>query len=221
MADLSTASMWMTIGVEFEKALKPKVASLYKDLKVIDTTVGVRYRDLEAHGHEGEEEQDEGGPDPHVWLGRQAVAAMAASIRDALSAADPAGASAYARNHDALIRDVDAVYDGMTRDLAGLRGTTAFVFHPAFGYLFDDLGIEQEAVETGGKEPTQKALTALIAEAKADGARVVFVQAQFPTSAAKAVADAIGGSVVAIDPLSEDWLDNLKRIAAELQKTAR
>ncbi len=228
MADLAAASMWLSVGVEFEKALKPKVASLYKGLPVVDTTTGIEYRMLEAHDHEEEgpehdehDEHDPSGLDAHVWLGRQAVKAMAASIRDALAKADPSGAAAYAANHDALVRDVDAAFDGIVARLEPLRGTTAFVFHPAFGYLLDELGIRQEAVETGGKEPTQKALAAMIAKAKEEGARVIFVQDQFPSSAARAVAGAIGGAVVPINPLARDWLDNLHRIAEALEGASR
>jgi len=223
MADLSAASMWLCIGAEFEKGLRPKAAALYKGLPIVDTTTGVKYRRLESHSHDDDSDDghDDGGLDPHVWLGRQAVKAMAASIRDALSAADPAGRAAYAANHDAFVRDVDAVYDGLASTLARLRGTTAFVYHPAFGYLLDEFGIAQEAVETGGKEPTQKALAAMIAAAREDGAKLIFVQAQFPTSAAKAVADAIGATVVPIDPLARDWLGNLNRIGDELARIGR
>lgn len=231
MADLAKASMWLSVGVDFEKALKPKVASLYKDLPVVDTTTGIEYRTLEAHDHEGEgaehdegaeqDEHDPSGADPHVWLGRQAVKAMAASIRDALAKADPSGAAAYSANHDAFVQDVDEAFDGLVARLEPLRGTTAFVFHPAFGYLLDELGIRQEAVETGGKEPTQKALAAMIAKAKEEGARVIFVQDQFPSSAAKAVADSIGGAVVPINPLARDWLDNLRRMAGALEGASR
>lgn len=221
MADLSASPLWLSIGAEFEKPLKPKVSSLYPKLVIVDTTVGIQYRKLEAHHHEGEEhhdEHDESGLDTHVWLGRQAVKAMAASIRDALTQADPAGAKAYAAGHDALVKDVDAAYDRLGKRLAPLAGKPVFVFHPAFGYLLDEFGIEQEAVETGGKEPTQKALAALIEEAREDGAKVVFVQAQFPAAAAKTVADAIGGAVISIDPLARDWLDNLDRLGAALEK---
>ncbi|MBU0928512.1 MAG: zinc ABC transporter substrate-binding protein [Spirochaetes bacterium] len=226
MADLSSATLWLTIGAEFERSLVPKVSALYPGLRIADTTSGVVYRDLSAHSHEGEPGKSpeaigeaKGGRDPHVWLGRQAVKAMAASIRDALTASDPGGTSAYSANHDAFARDVDAVYDELARTLEPLRGATVFVYHPSFGYLLDEFGIEQEAVETGGKEPTQKALAALIAEARADGAKVVFVQAQFPSSAAKAIADSIGGVVVTIDPLARDWLDNLRRIGTALRES--
>lgn len=236
MASLSAASAWLSIGVDFEIGLKPKIAALYPTLPIVDTTAGIEYRTLEAHSHEGEEgdhhegeelAEDEdhvdepGGKDVHVWLGRQPVKAMAADIRDALAKIDPAGEAEYRKNHDAFVKDVDAAFDSLKKDLARLRGQTVFVYHPSFGYFFDEFGIVQEAVETGGKEPTQKALAELVRSAKEDGAKVIFVQAQFPAAAAKTVADSIGGAVVTIDPLAPDWLENIGRIGEALKKAAK
>jgi zinc transport system substrate-binding protein len=226
MAELAASAAWLRIGVDFEKALLPKVRGLYPALRIVDTTLGIRYRNLEAHHHDGESTQDadadeEGGPDPHVWLGRAASKLIACSVRDALVELDPSGASNYKKNCEALVRDIDAVFDGLVKDLAALKGRPVFVYHPAFGYFFDEFGIRQEAVELGGKEPTQKALAALIEEAKAEGAKVVFVQAQFSSNAAKTIAKSIGGVVETIDPLAPDWLENLKRMGAALKKALR
>ena len=211
-------------SADFEKALKPKIASLYSNLAIVDTTVGIKYRRMESHGHDGETEEagpaEESGLDQHVWLGRQAAIAMAGSIRDALTTYDPAGSPAYSINHDSFVKDIDAAFDGLKAKLAPLSGKSVFVYHPAFGYFLDEFGIGQEAVETGGKEPTQKALAGLIEEARADGAKVIFVQVQFPTSAAQTVARAIGGVVVPIDPLAPDWLDHIKRIGTGLTKSS-
>ena len=54
---------------------------------------------------------------------------------------------------------------------------------------------------------------ALIDQAKADGVKVIFVQKQFPADSANAMADAIEGSVVPLDPLAEDSIANLRLIA--------
>jgi zinc transport system substrate-binding protein len=223
MAELSKTAAWLRIGIDFERGLAPKIAAAYPALRIVDVTAGVKFRELEAHGHEGEEAdaEEEGGIDPHVWLGRQGALTVAANTRDALAEIDPAGKATYAANYDALAADIGATFDALGSTLAPLRGETVFVYHPAFGYFLDEFGIAQEAVETGGKEPTQKQLAALIAEAKSDGARVIFVQAQFPAAAAKTVADAIGGAVVPIDDLAPDWLDNLKRLAEAIRHAAR
>ena len=102
-----------------------------------------------------------------------------------------------------------------------LAGSKVFVFHPSFGYFLDEFGITQEAVETGGKEPTAQTLARLIDEAKQDKPSAIFVQAQFPVSAAKKIADSVGAKVVPLDPLAPDWLDNLKRIGDALEKNAK
>jgi zinc transport system substrate-binding protein len=218
--------------VEFENGLVPKVKNLYPKLRLVDTTEGVEFRDLEAHSHEDEHGHDEGeheehgddpegGRDPHIWLGRDAAKSQAGYVRDVLAGIDPSGAAQYARNHDALVRDIDSMFDSLVQSLAPLKGKPVFVYHPAFGYFLDEFGIEQEAVEVGGKEPTQKTLAELIERAREHGAKVIFVQPQFSKSAAKTVADAIGGSVVEINSLDADWLANLKRMGDALKAAAR
>jgi zinc transport system substrate-binding protein len=243
MADLSSAQAWFTVGGDFEAALLPKIASLYPRLQLVDTTRGIQYRSIEAHGHDDgdvdhdgedadhdgedadhddEDDHDEADDrDPHVWLGRDSVKVQLGHILNGLVDLDPEGASVYRANHAAFVAEIDSLFEALSSDLAALRGKPVFVFHPAFGYFLDEFGIIQEAVETGGKEPTQKALATLIDKAREEGARAIFVQAQFPAAAARSVASAIGGAVVEIDPLALDWLDNLKRIAVALRTAAR
>jgi zinc transport system substrate-binding protein len=237
MADLSRAKAWFTIAVEFENALLPKIASLYPGLRIVDTTKGIKFRSMEAHSHDDDDDdhddddddhddhddqdEDHEARDPHVWLGRDSVKVQVGHILAGLSAIDPENVSVFRANYDAFIREIDALFDGLAKDLGPLRGKPVFVFHPAFGYFFDEFGIIQEAVETGGKEPTQRALASLIDEAKKEGAKTIFVQVQFPANAARSVASAIGGSVVEIDPLAADWANNLKIMAEALRRSAR
>ncbi|MDP2791157.1 MAG: zinc ABC transporter substrate-binding protein [Rectinemataceae bacterium] len=220
MAELSGASIWLSIGVEFENALLPKVKSLYPKLKVVNTVKDVVYRKLESHAHEEGAAADEaGGLDPHVWLGREAVITQLAATRDALIALKPSEAAIFNANHDAYLREINSVFSLLAKELAPLKGGTTFVYHPSFGYFLDNFGIKQEAVEVGGKEPTQKTLSLLIKNAREDGARIIFVQKQFSPTAAKTVAKAIGGIVVEIDPLAPNWLENIKSMGDALKKT--
>ncbi len=223
MAELSGASVWFTIGVEFENALLPKIKALYPSLKIVDSSKDVVFRTLEAHSHSGESAGaaavDESGRDPHVWLGLDAVKVQLAAIRDGLSALKPGDAAFFRANHDAYVKEIEAVFASLRKDLAPLRGSTVFVYHPSFGYFFDNFGIIQEAVEVGGKEPTQKTLADLIKLAREDKAKVIFVQKQFPAAAAGTVARAIGGVVVEIDPLAADWLENVKAMGGALKSS--
>ncbi|MCX5685731.1 MAG: ABC transporter substrate-binding protein, partial [Planctomycetota bacterium] len=58
----------------------------------------------------------------------------------------------------------------------------------------------------------------LIARAKAEGVRVIFVQPQFSAKSAEAVAAAIGGTVIPLDDLARDYLANLSDMAGKVSK---
>ena len=73
-------------------------------------------------------------------------------------------------------------------------------------------------MEIEGKEPTARQLTALVARAKKDGIRVIFVEPQFSAKSAEAVAQAIGGAVVPMDDLARDYLANLSDMAEKIRK---
>jgi zinc transport system substrate-binding protein len=170
---------------------------------------------MEADGH-GEAEHDRGPVDPHVWLSPLNAKVIAANICKGLQDADPAHARDYDRNLATLQTDLDAVHARIARTLAPLKGRAFYVYHPAFGYFADVYGLKQVAVEIDGKEPTARQLADLIARAKADGVRVIFVQQQFPSKSAEAVAQEIGGAVIPIDPLSKDYPAVLEDMAAKI-----
>lgn len=228
MSALSQADVWILSNTDFELSLQPKVTSMYPELTVVDGTEGVTFRYLEDHGHEeGEDEADhvdaqeqlyQGELDRHTWLGREPMNILATHTARTLSMLDPVHADTYAANLAEFLEEVDTLFSNLTQELAALRGTTVFVYHPSFGYLLDDLGIAQEAVETGGKEPTAKALSLLIEEARKDKVPALFVQAQFPVSAAKSVAQAVGAQVLPLDPLAYDWIANIRLIGDTLRQ---
>ena len=135
------------------------------------------------------------------------------------SGVDPDNAKAYLNNGFALhmeLLDLDTI---LLEKLTGLQGKKFFVFHPAFGYLAKDHDLVQVAVETGGASPGPKHIKKLIEDAKAAGVKVIFVQKQFPSRAAETIAERIGGSVVPLDPLAKNYLQNMKLIATELERS--
>jgi len=226
MADLALSKAWILSNTDFEIGLLPKITAIYPNLRIVDGTEGVNFRSMEAHDHEdeGEAHVEEEAPDVnsididrHTWLGREPALILAQHVADTLIAIDPASAAFYETNHQALVADINRVYDALAISLAPLKGKTVFVYHPAFGYFLDDFGIIQEAVETGGKEPTAKSIEELIAKASSEQVPAIFVQSQFPVSAAKAVADAVGAVVVPLDHLAADWLANIQRMGEALQ----
>jgi zinc transport system substrate-binding protein len=219
--DLAGAGAWILSGTEFEISLRPKVAALFPGLRIVDGTEGVRFRNLEEHEEEGaHEEQSSLEIDRHTWLGSGPAKILAAHVRDTLSLIDPGHAAYYAEQYEALVREIDDEFNRLRIELAPLKGKNAFVYHPSFGYFFDEFGIRQEAVETGGKEPGPRDLSRLIEKAKREQAAVIFVQAQFPANAARTVAAVAGAELVSMDPLAPDWFANIRRMGEALKKAA-
>ncbi len=172
---------------------------------------GDRHDAKDEHGHEA------GAPDPHFWLDPERVKIQAQTICDSLITIDPTGAPIYRRNLKSFQEDLDWVDALIAKALAPIRGEQIFVFHPAYGYFADRYGLEQVAVETGGKEPSAKRLARLIDKAKRAGVKVIFVQPQFDTKYASSIAKEIGGAVVSLDPLAPHYIKNLEDMAAKVE----
>jgi len=219
VTDLSAAEVLFTIGVPFELSFIPIIASTLPDLEIVDTTTGIEKREIDGDEHEESDGHDEHSdlPDPHVWLSPPLVKIQARNILQALIEAYPAQEDSFSHNYRALLDDLDALHRRLKESLAPVKGSSILVYHPSFGYFAEEYGLHQIAVELGGKEPTPKKLEQVIARAREEGVKVIFVQPEFSRTSAERVADAIGGAVVEVAPLKPDYLENMYEIAAKIE----
>lgn len=237
MRAVSSAALYFAVGLEFEEAWVPRFQAANPRLRVVRTDALIPKIAMPAHHHGHDEEGGErpiesytvGNPamlekapehhgaedDPHVWTAPPLVKYIAEAMVEALSQADPANAPVFRANEGAFLREIDQLDAEIRTALSGLpKNRRAFLaFHPAWGYFAKTYGLTQEAVESEGKEPGPKELARIVAEAKKDGIKVVFIQPQFSARTAQAIAQAIGGQVTAADPLAEDWAGNLREVA--------
>ncbi len=219
MKDLQNTDIYFRVGhIPFEKIQILKMQNLNKKMKVIDTSQGITLRKLESHSHgdensEGEHDEGKSGDDPHIWLSPKLVKKQVEYIYNTLVELDPNNKSYFTVNYNKFINDLDKLDAKLSKTFAPIKGKTVLVFHPAFGYLADDYGFEQKAIEIEGKEPSIAQIKNIIDEAKKDDVKVIFVQIQFSTKSAQAIAKEINGVVVQIDPLAKDYFDNLQNIA--------
>lgn len=218
LKDLSHTAVYFSIGVPFESVWLEKMAQVNENMLLINTIENIDRRPILAHSH-GEEEDDEGhedeigSPDPHVWLSPELVKIQSRTIYEALVDLDPARQASYQANLEAFVKDIEALEQEIRQELSGLENRKFMVFHPSWGYFAADFGLEQIAIEVGGQEPSAQELAALIAEAKAEDIHVVLAQPEFSTQDAETIADEIGGEVLLISPLAEDWLSNMREVA--------
>ncbi len=219
MRALSRSTLYFSIGVEFEGAWLGKITAANPDMTIVDTLRGIERLPMPEHHHHGEEVEEETEEvagehlDPHVWTSPELVKIQAQTMATALAQADPAHAAEYDANLAAFHADIDALEAEIRLTLANAANRKFMVFHPSWGYFARDFELTQIPVEVGGQEPSAAELAELIAEAKAEGIKVILAQPEFSTRAAETIAHEIGGQVLLISPLELDWLANMRQVA--------
>ncbi|WP_296873242.1 zinc ABC transporter substrate-binding protein [Tibeticola sp.] len=215
LVELGRAQLYFRIGTAFEANWVPRFQSQFPKLRIVDTREGIELAPVrDAHGQPA----GSGARDPHIWTSPRLVKRQAQTVRDALISLAPAQRERFEAGYARYAAELDALDAELRQTLAGKTQRRFMVFHPAWGYLARDYGLEMIPIEVEGKEPCPKALAALIEQARALGVRVIFVQRQFSRTAADSVARAIGGEVVELDPLAEDFIGQTRRAAAAIAR---
>lgn len=227
MSGLSRARLYVKVGhpalgVE-ARAIAPYLQA-HPDIRVVSMSEGLTYRELPVHAH-GDDESgggtahgSEDAGDPHVWVAPASVALAVRNIAAALSDIDPAHRAEYAANAQRFLADIAALDAEISASLKPLQHRRFMVYHPAWGYFADQYGLEQLAIETGGKSPSPERLVKLIDQARREGVKVIFVQAGFAAKSAEVIARELDAQVVELDPLAKDWLANMRLVAKTFAK---
>ncbi len=238
MGDLLNARAYFAIGVPFEDAWLGKISALNPKMKVVHTESGIEKMPMEdplfggeeAHSEGGVKQgtvkaadedgrhHDHGGLDPHIWLSPPLVKRQALTILGALKELDPAHSSDFEANYRKFIANIDALDTELKATLADMQGRRFMVFHPSWGYFARAYGLRQIPIEIEGKDPKPGQLKTLIEYARQEGIKVIFVQPQFSSKNAELIAGEIAGRVAVADPLSEDWMENLRQVAENIRE---
>jgi len=141
--------------------------------------------------------------DPHTWLDPHNMVTFAGAVADALAAADPAHAAAYAGNADALKSQLTSLDAQFSTGLTGCRHSTFLTTHAAFGYLATAYGLTQLAIAgvTPDDEPSPKRLAELAAKAQDLGLTTVFFETLISPAYADTLAYDLGLRIDVLDPL--------------------
>jgi len=173
---------------------------------------------LSTHEHEHSDVHAEGA-DPHFWVSPKCAGIIASSVKDLLINLNPEAGEEYGSRYANLISKISEM-DKKAQALSRESGGKDFmIFHPNLAYLARDYGLQEIAVEFEGKEPPPSRMKELIDLAREKNLKTIFVQKEYDSKNAKAIANEIGAGVVVIDPLSEDWLKSTMEIIASLHSS--
>jgi zinc/manganese transport system substrate-binding protein len=170
---LGEAKVVFVNGLGFEGWIARLVKASATKATVVTATKGVKPRKAEeGHGH--------GDADPHAWQSVPNAKIYVANIRDALSAADPAGKAAYEANATAYLAKLDALDTEVTAAIEKVPADRRKVIttHDAFGYFAAAYGVSfiaPQGVSTES-EVSAKDVAKIITQIKKQKIPAVFLE---------------------------------------------
>lgn len=100
---------------------------------------GTIYQEENAEGESAEEGL---APNGHVWMDMNRYLMQIKTISDALCQIDSEHAEVYRQNEEEYWSKIEALQSEYEVALSGLAGMEVIIFHDAFYYLCDELGME-------------------------------------------------------------------------------
>jgi zinc transport system substrate-binding protein len=146
------------------------------------------------------------GADPHYWVSPVCAMVIAASVEKFLIELNPLQKQKYETNYQNLFSKIQALDKRAKEQFSDVSSKGFMIYHPNLAYLARDYGLEEIPVEFEGKEPSPHRMRELIDRARKDNLKTIFVQLEYDTKNAKAIAGEIGAKIILIDPLSGNWL---------------
>lgn len=212
MSMLAISKVYFSIGVPFEKVWLPKIKKMNPNLLIVDTSKGIKHRIMDNF-FDSSEKNNARLTDPHIWLAPELVKIQAKNIYETMVNLLPNKKNELTANYKSFLDDLDKLHNEIKNSFSNLKSRKFAVFHPSWGYFADEFSLKQIPVEIEGKSPSAKELSKIIAIFKKNNIKTVFVQKQFDRRVAESIANEISGKVISIDPLSEDYINNLLNIS--------
>lgn len=160
-----------------------------------------------GHPHTHEEKES---VDPHIWLSPAYAKNIGRQILETLSRKYPEKRDFFASNYAELEKDIEQIAQDAERVLSGKKYKAFLIYHPALTYFAHDYGMEQISIEDEGKEPNPAHMKNIIDEAQDKDIHIIFIQKQFDINNAEAIARSTHSKVIPIDPLNENWLEEMQ-----------
>jgi len=218
MKSLDHALIYFRIGhIGFEQAWMDRIIDLNEDMPVVDlsTAEGMELIQVDyTHG-----DHSHVGIDPHTWLSPARMEIMARTTYFQLAELMPEHKKYFRANYEKLLGEIKNADRQVKKDLEGYYGKSFLIFHPSLAYFAQDYGLKQFPIEYEGKEPTLAHMRNIIDQAEKEGLKTIFVQEEFDRRNAGVIAEEIGGRVIQINPLSEDWDQEIISIGTKLRKS--
>ena len=209
MMELSKSALYLKVGsIGFEQTWMKKLQDNAPDMKVIDTSVGIKPAKTPG-----------GNIDPHVWMSCSNARIIASNILKALCELEPKNKAFFEKNYQSLLSIIDkrdsTIKESFKKDPDLVRKFV--IYHPILTYFARDYQLEQLAIEEEGREPSASQLKSLIERARKEKIKFCLIQAEFANRNTTTFIKESHTKPMDINPLQGDWNRAMQEAAAAVQ----
>ena len=201
IVSLEKADLLIMNGAGFEGWLPDVLSALKTDkLTVIDTSKDIQ---LLESSHEHEHEHEHGDFDPHTWLSPKNALKQLNVIKDALVSKDPNNKDYYEENFNTARIEFEDLHKSFQETLNNTKRKDIVVAHAAFGYLVNEYGLTQVAVEglTPDSEPAPSRISEIIKFVKEHDIKIIFFDSPANPKVAETIAKEVGVKASLLSPI--------------------
>ena len=206
MMELSKSALYLKVGsIGFEQTWMKKLQDNAPDMKVIDTSVGIKPAKTPG-----------GNIDPHVWMSCSNARIIASNILKALCNLEPKNKAFFEKNYLSLLKIIDkrdsTIREGFKNHPEMVRKFV--IYHPILTYFARDYQLEQLAIEEEGREPSASQLKSLIERARKEKIKFCLIQTEFANRNTTTFIKESYTKPMDINPLQGDWNRAMQEAAA-------
>ena len=206
MMELSKSALYLKVGsIGFEQTWMKKLQDNAPDMKVIDTSVGIKPAKTPG-----------GNIDPHVWMSCSNARIISSNIFKALCNLEPKNKAFFEKNYLSLLKIIDkrdsTIREGFKNHPEMVRKFV--IYHPILTYFARDYQLEQLAIEEEGREPSASQLKSLIERARKEKIKFCLIQTEFANRNTTTFIKESYTKPMDINPLQGDWNRAMQEAAA-------
>ena len=209
MMELSKSALYLKVGsIGFEQTWMKKLQDNAPDMKVIDTSVGIKPAKTPG-----------GNIDPHVWMSCSNARIIASNILKALCELEPKNKAFFEKNYLSLLKIIDkrdSVIRKSFKDHPEMVRKFV-IYHPILTYFARDYQLEQLTIEEEGREPSAAQLKSLIERARKEKIKYCLIQAEFANRNTNTFIKESQTKAMNINPLQGEWNWAMQEAAAAVQ----
>lgn len=204
MKKLENADILVMNGGGMENFIE-NVLEAYPNLPIINASEGIDYLLGEGHNHEEENSVNNHVEEfnAHVWLNMNYYIQQIQTVQDGLAEYDSQNSTSYQDNGTAYQNEVRTMKEEMETTLEGTENTEVVIFHDAFAYLAQELGLDVIHTVNIDSEASLSAgeIAEVVDEVNEHQIKILFTEEQYSTSIADNIAEETDASVYVIDSI--------------------